>query len=216
MSRAVTLNRRVPQLLAGALVIVLAAAALFLPARAVVEPLRETLFSPVFPLVLAALYLVRPFLGLPIVVLSALVGYRYGVWVGVPVALAGAVTTSLPAYLAGRRYLRDGALFERFTAGSGRFFAWAGDLRGVVAARLVPTPAEAISGAAGAASISLPVFVAGTAIGELPWTVAAVYAGAAMTTYAPSVTTDRWVAGLAVALGLLLFARPVYDTVTNR
>lgn len=216
MSRAVTLNRRVPQLFAGALVIGLAAAALFLPARAVVEPLRAMLFSPAFPLVLAALYLLRPFLGLPIVVLSALVGYRYGVWVGVPVALAGAVATSLPAYLVGRRYLRDGALFERFTSGSGRFFAWAGDLRGLVAARLVPTPAEAISGASGAAGVSLPVFVVGTTVGELPWTVAAVYAGATMTTYAPAVTTDRWVAALAVAVGLLLLARPVYDSVANR
>lgn len=210
MSRVVTLDRRLPRYVAAVVVLAVAAAALFVPARTVVDPLRATLFSPAFPLVLVALYLLRPFLGLPVMLLSALVGYRYGVWVGVPVALTGAVLTSLPAYAAGRRYLRGSDLFARFTAGSDRFFGATGDLRGLVAARLVPTPAEAVSGAAGAAGVSLPVFVAGTLLGELPWTLGAVYAGATMTRFVPDVTPNVWVPVVAVALGLSLLARPAY------
>lgn len=210
MSRAVTLDRRLPRYVAGVLVLVVAAAALLLPARAVVDPLRATLFSPAFPLVLVGLYLLRPFVGVPIGVLSALVGYRYGVLVGVPLAVALGVLTTLPAYAAGRHFLLDGDLFARFTAGSDRFFAATGDFRGLVAARLVPGPTDAVSAGAGAAGLSLPVFVAGTILGGLPWTVGGAYAGATMTRFVPDVTPNVLVPAVAVAVGLLLLARPAY------
>ncbi|MXR21003.1 TVP38/TMEM64 family protein, partial [Halobacterium sp. PCN9] len=64
--------------------------------------LRTALASPWSPAILVGLYAVRPLLGWPISLLSALVGFKYGVFVGVPVALAGAVGTSLLPYLAGR------------------------------------------------------------------------------------------------------------------
>jgi uncharacterized membrane protein YdjX (TVP38/TMEM64 family) len=172
------------RLLAGAAAaLVVALAVLVRPARALAV-LRAALASPWFPLVLVGLYAVRPFLAWPISVLSALVGFKYGVLVGVPVALAGAVLTSLPAYAAGRYAPADGRLIGRFSDGSERFFAAAGDVRGLVAARFAPTPAEPVSAAAGAGSVSLAAFAAGTLVGELPWVVATVALGSGLDTFA--------------------------------
>ena len=172
------------RLLAGAAAaLVVALAVLVRPARALAV-LRAALASPWFPLVLVGLYAARPFLAWPISVLSALVGFKYGVLVGVPVALAGAVLTSLPAYAAGRYAPADGRLIGRFSDGSERFFAAAGDVRGLVAARFAPTPAEPVSAAAGAGSVSLAAFAAGTLVGELPWVVATVALGSGLDTFA--------------------------------
>jgi len=172
------------RLLAGAAAaLVVALAVLVRPARALAV-LRAALASPWLPLVLVGLYAVRPFLAWPISVLSALVGFKYGVLVGVPVALAGAVLTSLPAYAAGRYAPADGRLIGRFSDGSERFFAAAGDVRGLVAARFAPTPAEPVSAAAGAGSVSLAAFAAGTLVGELPWVVATVALGSGLDTFA--------------------------------
>lgn len=210
MSASVAFDRRLPRYAAAVLVLTVAAAALLVPARTVLEPLRATLASPAFPLILVGIYLLRPFVGVPIVVLSALVGYRYGVAGGVPIAIALGVLTTLPAYVAGRRYLHDGDLFARFTSGSSRYFGAAGDFRGVVAARLVPGPTDAVSTGAGAAGVPPSVFVAGTAVGGLPWTAGGAYAGATMTRFVPDVTTDVWVAAVGVAVGVVLLARPAY------
>jgi len=172
------------RLLAGvAAALVVALAVLVRPARALAV-LRAALASPWFPLVLVGLYAVRPFLAWPISVLSALVGFKYGVLVGVPVALAGAVLTSLPAYAAGRYAPADGRLVGRFSDGIQRFFAAAGDVRGLVAARFAPTPAEPVSAAAGTGGVSLAAFAAGTLVGELPWVVATVALGSGLDTFA--------------------------------
>lgn len=189
----------------------LAGLAALLAPGAVVEVARSTLFSPYFPVVLLGLYAVRPLLAWPITALSVVVGFRYGVAIGLPVALAGAVATSLIPYAAARYLRTDAGLLGRVSAGSERFFGATGDLRGVVAARLAPTPAEVISAAAGIARVSVPAFVLGTAIGELPWTLAAVVAGDSMRRLAMDgvgVDPGLVVAGLLVA-GLLL-AGPAY------
>ena len=184
---------------AGAVAGALLALGVALSPTAAIDRLRSLLSSPWFPLVLAGLYLLRPLLAWPITALSVLVGYRYGLVVGVPLALLGAVLTSLIPY-AVARYVDTGAgWIGRAEAGSERFFTAAGDLRGVTAARLAPTPAEVISVGAGMARVSLPAFVVGTAVGELPWTVAAVLAGASM---------HRLVGGLVAAAVLL--AAPAY------
>lgn len=165
---------------AGAAAAVLVAlAAVLRPARAL-DALRAALASPWFPAVLVGLYAVRPFLAWPISALSLLVGYRYGLAVGVPVALVGAVATSLPAYAAGRYAPEDGRLFGRFSAGSERFFAATGDVRGLVAARFAPTPAEPVSAAAGAGGVGPASFVVGTLVGELPWVVGTVLVGSGL------------------------------------
>lgn len=209
------------------LFVVGAAAAVLVVDGGAAAAVRGVVASPWFPAVLVALYLVRPFLAWPITALSALVGYAYGVTVGVPVALAGAVATSLLPYAAGR-WLRDpdpGAsvggtgtpgVVDRavaWLAASGeRFFAAAGDVRGVVAARLAPTPAEPVSAGAGVARVSLPAFVAGTLVGELPWTLAAVSVGASLDSLDGGLRVPAdplLVAGCLLAAALLL-AGPTY------
>jgi uncharacterized membrane protein YdjX (TVP38/TMEM64 family) len=160
----------------GALVLL---AVMFRPAR-VLDTLRAAVASPWFPVFLVGLYAVRPFLGWPISLLSALVGFQYGLLVGVPIALVGAVATSVPPFAAGRYAPADGRLFGRLTDGSQRYFRATGDLRGLVAARLAPTPPEAISGAAGAGGVGFATFAVGTLVGELPWVVAAVALGSSL------------------------------------
>jgi len=167
-------------LAAGAAAGALLALGLALSPAAVIDRLRSLVFSPWFPVVLAGLYLARPVLAWPITALSVLVGYRYGLAVGLPIALAGAVFTSLLPYAAARYLDTDAGLIARAQRGSERFFGATGDLRGVTAARLAPTPAEVVSVAAGMGRVSFPAFVLGTLLGELPWTIAAVVAGRSM------------------------------------
>ncbi|MDH5019600.1 TVP38/TMEM64 family protein [Halobacterium rubrum] len=191
---------------AGAVAAVLVALAVVLrPARAL-DALRVALASPWFPAILVGLYAVRPFLAWPISALSLLVGFRYGLAVGVPIALTGAVATSLPAYAAGRYAPVDGRLLGRFSAGSERFFAATGDVRGLVAARFAPTPAEPVSAAAGAGSVGLGSFVVGTVVGELPWVVGTVFVGSgldALSMTGASVSPAFVVAGCVAAAALL-------------
>lgn len=197
---------------AGVALLALLAAAVALSPAAAVDRLRWALHSPWFPVVLVGLYAVRPLVAWPITLLSALVGYRYGVAVGVPVALVGAVATSLLPYAVGRRYGPSATgIAGRLADGSARFFGSVGGLRGVVAARLVPTPAEAISAAAGAGGVRLRAFVVGTAVGELPWTVAAVGVGASLGQFAvsPLGPDPALVAGSAL-LAALVLAGPLY------
>jgi uncharacterized membrane protein YdjX (TVP38/TMEM64 family) len=142
-------------------------------------------------------------------------GYRYGLVPGVPVALLGAVVTSLLPYAAARYLDTDAGLIAQARSGSERFFSATGDLRGVTAARLAPTPAEVVSVGAGMGRVSVPAFALGTLVGELPWTIAAVVGGRSMRELSLSgvETADPLlvVGGLLAGLGLL--AGPVYRLV---
>lgn len=180
--------------------------------------LRTTVFSPWFPVVLVGLYLVRPLLAWPITALSVLVGYRYGVTVGLPVALAGAVVTSLLPYAFARHYRDRPGPFAGAVAGSERFFDATGGLRGVVAVRLAPTPAEPVSIAAGAGRVSVGAFVVGTAVGELPWTVAAVVAGHSLSqlTLDGMGAASPWLLVGGIVAAALLLAGPTYRWVRHR
>ncbi|MDY6819376.1 MAG: VTT domain-containing protein [Halobacteriales archaeon] len=200
------------QLGAGLLVAALVIVGVVVPPGAVLDRLRRILLSPYFPAILIGLYLVRPLLAWPITALSVLVGYRYGVILGLPLALLGAVATSLLPYLVARRIGFGDGLAGRLQAGSRRFFTATGDLRGVIAARLAPTPAEAISAAAGAGGVSVPMFIIGTAIGELPWTIAAVLAGDSMHRLSmnAAATPDLRLGAAAGLVAVLLLAGPCY------
>ncbi|MFB6172345.1 MAG: TVP38/TMEM64 family protein [Haloarculaceae archaeon] len=195
----------------GAGLALLVALAVLVSPDAVFARTRSVVASPWFPALLVALYLFRPFVGWPVSLLSALVGYRYGLAVGLPIALVGAVFTSLVPFAAGRYVApRDGFL-GRFATGSERYFSEVGHLRGLIAVRLAPTPAEATSTAAGAAGVSLSAFVVGTALGELPWTVAAVLAGRSLARFDPgSLSPDPRLVVAAVAVAALLLAGPAY------
>lgn len=195
----------------------LVAVGLALSPASVIERLGDLLYSPWFPLLLVGLYLLRPLLAWPITAISVLVGYRYGLVVGMPVALAGVVATSLVPY-GTARYLRvDEGWVGWLTTGSERYFGATGHLRGVVAARLAPTPAEPVSAAAGVARVPVRAFVLGTLLGELPWTLVAVFAGDSMQRLSleGALLDPRLVvAGLLAAL--LVLARPTYRYVRRR
>lgn len=202
---------------AGIGLLALLSLALLLRPETAMERIRDLLFSQWFPVVLLGLYAARPFLGWPITFLSALVGFRFGLVVGLPVALAGVVVTSLIPYGAGRRFDLDGPITGRFVGGSRRYFDTAGDLRGIVAARLAPTPAEPVSAAAGFGGVSLPAFVVGTLIGELPWTVAAVTVGHSLSAYSMAKVDIDWRLGVVGLLAAaILLAGPIYRSYRNR
>ena len=194
---------------AGALLVTLMAIGLLVRPAAVLDQLRALLFSPWFPVVLVGLYLVRPALAWPIAAISILVGYRYGVVLGLPVALVGAVVTSLIPYAVARTVRPEAGWFGRFTDGSERYFGGTGGFRGTVAARLAPTPPEAISAAAGVARVPVAAFALGTLVGELPWTIAAVVAGHSMRRLTLSAAApDPWLVVAGVVAAAIVLAGP--------
>lgn len=173
----------------------------------------ETLTARPFLLApaLVGLYLARPLLAWPISALSVLLGYLFGP-AAIPVALAGAVLTTLPAYLLARWFSHDVGLLARVGDAGATVRRTTGDLRGIVAVRLAPLPTDPVSYAAGIAGVPFRPYVLGTAIGEAPWVGAAVLLGASMgqlTTTGPS--ASPLVLATVVALALLLaVSRPAY------
>jgi uncharacterized membrane protein YdjX (TVP38/TMEM64 family) len=222
------MDRRV---LAGVALVAVVAATLLVSPTAVLESVAALAADPLlFAVAMAGVYLVRPLFAWPTVLCSVAVGYGFGV-AGLPLALAGVVVTSLPPFLATRWVLgSDGGLEADGTPGrrgvvaflsapasrarrvGERFFAETGDVRGVTAAKLSPIPADAATCGAAASGVSLRGFVAGTLLGELPWTVAAVLVGAS----AGRVVTDGLgsqgpVVGIAAGVcALALVAGPTY------
>lgn len=212
---ATVFDRR--QLIAGVLVLaVLTLWAILAPGPAL-SSLAAATNSPWFPLLLVGLYLLRPVVAWPITVLSAVVGFEYGIVLGVPIALVGAVATSLIPYAVARYLRTDSGWVGRVTRGSTTYFRTAGDLRGVTAARLAPTPAEAISAGAGVAAVPIPAFVAGTLLGELPWTIAAVTVGASLDSARgiDNLQFDPLLVTGAVLAAALLLAGPLYRRLTT-
>ena len=159
----------------------------------------------------------RPFLAWPTSLLSLIVGFGYG-FAGTPLALAALTATSVPPYLLGDRGGFDtgrlAAVTERFTATSDRAITVVGPTRSVAVARLAPVPSDVVSVAAGVAGVPLGPYLLGTALGELPWVLAVVAAGAS----ARTLTTaglgglDLRVIGLAGLIAVLLVAGPAVRT----
>lgn len=170
-----------------------------------------------FLAVLAVLYAVRPLLLWPISLLSVLAGYGLGLPLAAPVALAGAVLTCLAPYLLARHAPRETGAFARLHDRGRSAVATIGDRRGVVAARLLPVPADVISYGAGLAGVPTRAFVVGTVLGEIPWVLAGVIAGSSMRT----LTLEGTVASLPLiaggaALGVLLVAGPAIRHLQSR
>lgn len=176
-----------------------------------IEVIRLVLYSPWFPVVLVGLYVVRPLFAWPITAVSVIVGYRYGLALGVPVALVGAVGTSLIPYTAAQYFQSQDGWIGVVAAGSERYFTATGELRGLIAARLAPTPAEPISAAAGIANVPVLVFVLGTAVGELPWTVVAVIAGHSMRRLSlVAAAPAPWIVAAGLLAAIVIIAGPAY------
>lgn len=175
------------------------------------QPLR-------FGVLLVGVYLVRPLFAWPTTLVAILAGYAYGpVW-GFPVALAGTTGSALLPFLAARYVGTGSGLVARLGDSGERFFAAAGDLRGMIASRLAPAPSDPVSAAAGLSGVSTGAFVAGTAIGEVPWTVAAVLAGSSLDRLSTAgLTAVSWeLVAAAAAVAVALLAGPAYRAVSAR
>ncbi|WP_306058597.1 TVP38/TMEM64 family protein [Natronococcus wangiae] len=213
--------------LAGALLLAaIATVGVLVPTSTVVDTAESVAGDPIlFGLVVVGLYLVRPLALVPTTPLAVVVGYGYGVPLGIPVALVGVVVTVVPVFLVARwlvegddrraaalRSGRIGRLFERTERAVRRYYDTAGQIRGVVASRLAPIPSDVATCAAAVSGVRLRHLVIGTALGELPWTIAAVVVGAS----AATVTTDGFGdPGLALTVACtlaaaLLLAGPIY------
>jgi uncharacterized membrane protein YdjX (TVP38/TMEM64 family) len=171
-----------------------------------------------FAVLLVGVYLVRPLFAWPTTLVAILAGYAYGpVW-GFPVALAGTTASALLPFLAARYVGSGSGLVARLGDSGERFFSAAGDLRGMIASRLAPAPSDPVSAAAGLSGVSTGAFVAGTAVGEVPWTVAAVLAGSSLDRLSTAgLNAVGWeLVAAAAAVAAALLAGPVYRTASAR
>jgi uncharacterized membrane protein YdjX (TVP38/TMEM64 family) len=202
------------RLLAGGLLLVVLVGALAVAPRTALRGLTWVAADPLrFGVALLVVALVRPLVAWPTTLLAVAVGYGYGV-VGLPYALALITLTSVPPFVVARRFGR-----ESWVAAQGeRVVHEAGDLRSVIGSRLLPAPSDVVSVAAGVSGVSLPAFVVGTTIGELPWAVVGVLAGSSLDSLS-NATLDavdvRLVAAAALA-AVLLLASPVYRAFIER
>jgi len=197
----------------GVLALVAVVASLVLSPQRLLAELAHLSAHPVqFGFALLVLYLVRPLFAWPISPLSALVGYVLGFQYGVPVALIGATLTTIPPFLFARYAGRSGGgLFARLNDAGRRFIDVTGATRGVLAARLSPLPADPVSYGAGFSGVSLRAYVLGTFLGEIPWVVVEVLAGASMRTLSiEGLSAGIHVLILSFTLALLVVAGPAY------
>lgn len=208
------MHRATKRQLAGTgvlLALALAGTLLLSPGR-VVAGLETLADRPaVFAVALATLYLVRSLFLWPVTLVSVLLGYLYDPWAAVPVALAGAALTGVPPFLVARHATGERGVFGALGDAGASVTGRVGAFRGVVVARLVPIPTDAVSYAAGLSEVSVVAFVAGTAVGELPWTLLAVAAGNSMRRLSvEGFSVDPAVLAGLLGLALILLAGPVY------
>lgn len=196
--------------------LVVLVAALTVPPRQVLEGLAALADRPlVLAAALGLVYLLRPVVAWPISLVSAGVGYALGL-AGLPVALAGAVLTTLPPYLLARAGRTEHGPLGWAGAKGEAYVGAAGDLRGVVGARLAPVHTDVISCGAGLAGVGLRPFLAGTVLGESPWVLAGVLAGASMGSLSTGPVTPLPLVAGAAALAALLLAGPIYGRLVGR
>nr|WP_233710667.1 VTT domain-containing protein [Natronococcus pandeyae] len=215
------------RVLAGVLLLgTITTAGVLVSASTVVNVAQSVATDPIyFGLLVASLYLVRPLFALPTTPLAVVVGYGYGIWMGVPIALAGVAATVIPVFVLARWFAgcddpramglpvseRIGRLLERTEGAVRRYYDTAGPIRGVTASRLAPIPSDVSTCAAAVSGVRLRHLVIGTVLGELPWTVAAVVVGASAATVTVGGFGELGVAlTLACSVAaLLLVAGPV-------
>lgn len=204
------MNRRRRLALGSGVAFVVALGVLFTSPDAVLSVLSWLAANPLlFAVVLLAVSVVRPFLAWPTTLLAVAAGYGFGLLAGLPFAVLLMTVTALPPFLLARRARGSG----RMTSVSEQFVDRTGDFRSVAASRFLPAPSDVVSVAAGVANVSVLPFLAGTAVGELPWAVAGVLLGSSLDVLSADslagVVDARLVAAVAV-VGLLGLAGPVY------
>lgn len=200
----------------GLVTVAAVAAALFSPSE-VVSSLESVASRPVvFAAALIAVYLVRPFLLWPVSAIALVLGYLYGPVVAFPLSIAGAALTAMPPYLIGRYADTDAGLFRHVSDSGDWVVSTVGPTRGVIAGRFSPVPGDAVSYGAGMTDLDLRPFLVGTMIGEVPWALAAVLAGASMRTLSLSeFSVDPMLIVALAIIAVLLLSRPVYERLTD-
>jgi uncharacterized membrane protein YdjX (TVP38/TMEM64 family) len=194
-----------------ALVAVGVAIGLFMSPIDFVRVINRTGSDVAFLLLVLVLYLVRPLVLGPMSLLTVAVGVRFGPVVGLPVALAGTVVTTLPPYFIARSIVTDTGVLGRLANIGRQATEVTGSTRAVVAARLSPAPADAVSYGAGVANVPLRSYAGGTVLGEVPWALLYLLVGDSLRRVSTeSVAIDiRTLAVFGVAAALLVVP-PVY------
>ncbi|WP_439025607.1 TVP38/TMEM64 family protein [Haloarchaeobius sp. DT45] len=169
----------------------------------------------VFLLALVVAYLIRPFLALPVSLFSLIILLRFG-WLGFPIAIVGTVFTSLPPYLLARRYDGDSVIIGRFRKFGSDAFDATGGLRGMIAIRLTPTPADVVSYGAGLSNVPVGSFVFGTAIGITPWVLMYMVIAQSARAATGTAPVDLRLLAVFAVLAVVLVARPLAKTVRSR
>jgi len=177
------------------------------------QDLLEMQHGATIAVLLIGLYSVRPFFLWPLSLFSVFIGYLIGFPEGVPAVLLGTLFTCSPPFLLAKHYRDRQVYFKRSKAVGERLTDVTGKLRGMIAARLSPAPADAVSYGAGLAGISVQTFALGTLIGELPWAIFYVFLGQSLQTVSTAAIrqTDIRLILLAAAVSVLLIARPLYE-----
>jgi len=162
-------------------------------------------------------YLIRPFVLWPISLASVFLGYLVGFPGAVPFALAGTLVTCFPPFLLANHFQEINGYVSQISATGESVVTALGELRGMVAARLSPAPADSVSLGAGLAGVSSWNFAVGTLVGELPWAVFYVTIGHSLRNFSSDSirTVDMEFLLVVSAIAALLLARPVYRFVAR-
>lgn len=133
------------------------------------------------------LYALRPLVLFPAILITIAAGILFGSWWGLTLAVVGSNLSAMVAYGIGRSLTSGNSSDTPPEAGGLRGFAakWSARMRErsfftVMLTRLLFVPYDLVNYAAGALRIAWVPFLAATAIGSLPGTVAFVLAGASI------------------------------------
>lgn len=119
------------------------------------------------------------------------------------------VSTFVP-YAIVRFLAFDSGLLGRAAEDSDEFFSATGDLRGFIAVRVAPVPAEETSLAAGVGDLRPTTFIVGTVIGETLWTIAAVMIGHSMHQLSLShVSISPWLILAIIVAAVVITTGPI-------
>jgi uncharacterized membrane protein YdjX (TVP38/TMEM64 family) len=178
-------------------------------ATRLVDAIRGTAWGP---LVFLAVYVARPLVLFPATVLTVAGGFLFGAAGGLALVLLASNASAMVAFGIGR-WLRGGTPPDPTAAG--RLARWARRLRArgfetVIVMRLLYLPYDLVSYLAGALRINPVAFIAGTAVGSAPATVAFVLFGASLESFdggVPSVDAPLLIAAAALLVAGLALAQ---------
>lgn len=180
-----------------------------------VRRLVDTLQGSAWGLVIyLGIYTLRPLVLFPATVLTIAGGFLFGPWLGLAVVVVGANASAMVTYAIGR-WFGTGSLVR--AADAGRLRRYVDRMRErsfetVLVTRLVLLPYDVVSLVAGFARIRPLPFLAGTALGSIPGTVAFVLAGASIENFdggVPSLDPRTLVASAALLVASFVLVRVV-------